>query len=206
MEEQKVKQLLADYFSKNSIEFKHEVNLGGQVIDFLFRSKDKWFGVEVKGVFTRSEYAVGQLIGYFRFISHIYICAPKTTIRKIENSISANKEIRHLLDKFGIIVVDEGNVIFTKHPNNETHYFNITASPPKKSHYRPKYGILDEKDEEIISLIRAKSTCTISDIANNFGLSMEAARKRLRNLEHFRYVKRISSYPLIYTNNAERLI
>ena len=194
MREDEVKKSFAEHLKKKKIEFVEEVNLGGCVIDFLIKLNNKWIGVEVKGDRANEIHALGQIINYYTYLSHLVLCTTKEFASRFFKKIKNNPEIRHLGKKLGVWIVGE-NIISIS--SNIPYYFRLRKTRQKKKKYKyPKYGILDPIDKKILNLIDTNGTITLGEIIRATNLSYEAARKRIKNLEYFKYIKIINKYPI----------
>lgn len=179
MKEEEVKLILTEYFKKNNIGFLTEVNFGNCRIDFLIKNNNKWVGIEVKGDRSDEISTLGQLINYYKNISHLMLCAPAGFIEKIRKMITKNPELIHINKKLGSISINDGVVTIVE-PKNSKYYFSVkpqrldSTNQPKF----PKYDRPDEMDLSIIELIRRHNVITLGEIAKLTKLSYENARKK----------------------------
>lgn len=199
-----VKKSFKEYIVKKKAEFKTEVRFDNCIIDFLARIDNKWVGIEVKGETNNIFTTFGQLVNYNRFISHIYLCAPTSFIKKFEEIYSDSPIFAKIKDALGLIVVDRGSVKILKRPLNKEYYMKLPERTVKKhTHHRlPRDGAeLDETDENILNFLKVKQVATIWDIIQNQGFDSiyknpyETINKRIKNLVHFGYVQIINKHP-----------
>ena len=197
MQEYEIVESFIRYLKDNRIKFLREVNLGGVKIDFLVHEKKRWVGVEVKGDRSDPINTLGQLVNYYQYLSHLYLCASPDFIRKIMELMISNPEISHLTGKIGLISVKDGKIRIAKVPSNSRYYLSIKRKKLRKREGQrfPKYGILDEVDKKILELARKNKPLLLGEIQKQTGLSYGAVRKRIKNLAHFGYIKILSKYP-----------
>lgn len=199
MQEDEIKKLFVKYLEKNKIEFIPEVHLGDCAIDFLVKLEGKWIGVEVKGDRANEIRALGQFINYYTYLSHVILCTSRKFALRFLKKIKNNPEIKHLEKKVGLWLVENPELHI---PDGISYYFHLRKKRiggKKKSYKYPKYGVLDEIDKQILELVNTRDPITLGEIRKATNLSYDAARKRIKNLEHFKYIKIISKYPISVT-------
>lgn len=197
MRKDTVKKILIEYLKRNKIDFLQEVSFGSCKIDFLIKSNGNWVGVVVKGDRAKEILTLGQLVNYYKYISHFMLCASKLFVNKIRGLILNNPELSHLNKKLGWVVIDDGKIEF-RPPQNSKYYFLVEKNLKKHEKYYsnfPKYDRPDETDVSIVELVKNKRSIMLCEIMKLFGLSYENTRKKIKNLEHFGYLKIASKYP-----------
>ena len=206
MTEEEAKNLLADFLKGDKREFLKEFDLGDCIIDFMVKFRDNmWCGVEVKGINPNEVLAMGQLLHYYQHCSHVVLCAPKQTVDRVLLKLKLNPECQSFISKLGIHTINEdGSINITKEPVNENYYFNIPSKTlPKKIYGPPKYGILDSIDEFILKVVRERGSVLMVELyeiikkENKASFSLDALRKRLKNLVYFKYLKYVSKYATV---------
>lgn len=200
MQEDQVKLVLIEYLKKNNTNFLTEVNFGNCRIDFLIKNNNNWFGVEVKGDRSDEISTLGQLINYYKNISHLMLCAPASFIEKIRKLITKNPELSQLNKKLGYMSINDGGVTIIE-PQNSKYYFLVNQHKLGSSNHQkfPKHDRPDAVDLSIIELIRTHKIITLGEIGKLTKLSYENTRKKIKNLEHFGYVKILAKYPTSIT-------
>lgn len=205
MDEDTTKTTLSTYLLNNKKNFVKEFHFEDCAIDFVVKNGDgTWYGIEAKGSKMKETHTIGQLLHYYQHSSHIILCAPQITIDKIISKLKPNPETQSLINKLGILSINENNEVqMTKEPRNEKYYFKLPSKSSEKAVYGPpKYGILDSLDEFILNTIRERKIILMAELwqitrnENKTKTSLEALRKRLKNLVHFKYIKYSSKYPI----------
>lgn len=206
MTEEEAKNFLAGFLEGDKREFLKEFGFGDCIIDFVVKFRDNmWCGVEVKGEKTNEVLAMGQLLHYYQHSSHVILCAPKQTVDKVLVRLKPNPECQSVISKLGIYTINaDGSIDTTKEPANESYYFNIpTKTVQKKIYGPPKHGILDPIDEFILKIVRERGSILMAELyeiikkENKANFSLEALRKRLKNLVFFKYLKYVMKYATV---------
>ncbi len=204
MDEDTTKTILSTYLLNTKKNFVKEFHFEDCIIDFVIKNSDGiWYGIEAKGSKMKETHTIGQLLHYYQHCSHIILCAPKIATNKIISKLRPNPETQSLINKLGILSINENNEVqITKEPRNENYYFKLPSRFFKKVAFGPpKYGILDSLDEFILNTIREREIILMVELwqiaknENKTEISLEALRKRLKNLVHFKYIKYMSKYP-----------
>lgn len=204
LKEDYVKDFLKKYMLDQKIEFRPEVRLGGCVIDFLAKFDGKWVGVEVKGGSNDIFLTLGQLVNYNKFVSHLYLCAPSSFIKKFIETYAEITVFKQVMATLGIIEFDGASTRIVKEPSNKTYYLKLPEQYVRKN-IRERFprgdAELDETDKAILNFLKTRKIATVWDIIQNHRFNeryknpYETICKRLGNLEHFRYIKIINRHP-----------
>lgn len=202
MQEELVKQILSSYLQTNQKEFLQELHFEDCIIDFAVKNPDGgWSGIEVKGIKSNEMITLGQLVHYYQHCSHVILCAPKGVLDKFIPKLNSNPESQSIANKLGVFTINNNQIEIIKEPSNQSYYFKLpTESLRKKVYGPPKYGILDSLDEFILKLVEERGVILMGELykilknENKTKFSMEALRKRLKNLVYFKHLEYTSKY------------
>jgi uncharacterized membrane protein len=199
MKEDEVKSVLKEFFEKQAIETKQEVKIGKNYIDFLIEREGKKVGVEAKSDNSNEFATLGQILNYYKYLSHIFLAAPTPFLTRFLNLLKGNAELETTLNKIGIINIYNDVITIQKEAENTRYYFNPQSEAVAREHIplKTKFIELDVIDEKIIELVRGNKTHMLQDMSKSLGMKVETLRKRIRNLEQYGYVKIISKTPTV---------
>lgn len=212
MLESEAKKILLNYLDQNKLEFEKEVRLGDCIIDFVINREGKFFGVEVKGSSSAQSSALGQILNYFGFLSHIYLAAPEDFVQKFQKEFESNAEVKSIVEKIGIFIISDQGVSELRKPQNETYYFVQPRQEKRgKTDSTQREPTLDEIDVAILNAATAKGAITVGElkidaekIFNKPKINTETARKRLDNLCKFGFLTKMNTHPQAYITNKEK--
>ena len=201
MQEDEVKDVLRRFFESQAVKLKQEVKIGKSYIDFLIEKDGIIMGIEAKSDNASEFTALGQLLNYYKHLSHVFLAAPWPFLAKFTTLFKENNELGEILDKIGIIRIHKNEAIIQKEAKNSKYYF-IPQSETVNRERKPlksKFIELDMIDEKIIELVRTNRVPILQDMSKTLGMKSETLRKRIRNLEQYGYVRIISKTPTIIT-------
>jgi len=202
--EDDVKDSLKNHLLRCGAEFKTEVRFEDCIIDFLAKFGGNWVGIEAKGSDNNMLATVGQLANYYKFLSHVYLCAPSLFIKRFEDGCSRAGVFREAIDHIGIMEFD-GGVIKTLREASNTEYYlrlpHIQKNEPLGKKGLRNDAALDCIDENILGFLKSRGVATIWEIAQNQGFQIthkapyESISRRIGNLTSLGYTRILNKYP-----------
>jgi hypothetical protein len=160
---------------------------GKRRIDYTTKHNGRVVGVEAKGSRSNMYNTIGQLFFYKKNLSHIYILAPMSFIKKLAQTIQGTQ----LLEETGFLTVSEGRIITIKEPNVSEYYFYPTQI--RKIKQTPKLqAIVNENDIEVIKKFKSRAF-TAADLSTAFGFTRENAYRRIERLRKAGVVEQLDT-------------
>ncbi len=200
MREDEIKKLILQFFEQKGTYLRREVKLGHSFIDFLMERDEKLMGIEVKSENSSEFHALGQLLSYYKYLSHVFLAAPLPFLLKFWRLLRKNPELERISYKLGIIGIFKNEVSFQKEAVNEKYYFNSPRILTHQSRQLKKQiPELDTIDEKILEIIKENKRVILHEISKTLGMRIEATRKRIHNLEQYKFLKIISRTPTVIT-------
>lgn len=167
--------LIQDFFEKHlkktNIQYKREHKIGNSKIDFIANFDGKTVGVEVKSSYSNVYAAVGQLINFSRYFSHLVLVAPKEFLSKFNELI----EETNTLKQIGVIVFENGNFVEIKKPTSTYYFFKeIERIREEKKPYKNEFNRnrFTESEERFFKKFKDRPFTThnvVENLNKNFG-------------------------------------
>jgi hypothetical protein len=174
-----------EYLKSKRNPFEHEVRILNGVIDFKVEIGKKIIGVEVKADRSNVFSALGQLMNARRTFSDVYLLSTE----EFHNMIYSVLFGLGLYDRFGFIILKDGDFITLSEPKARGYYFNEKYCLPLK---KKKAKTLITGKPTIDFLERHKNEPFFCfEVAKEMKISMPHAQQRVARWRRFGLVEEI---------------
>lgn len=142
-----IQDLFEKYLKELNIKYKREYRLENSIIDFIANFDGNPHGVEVKSSYSNVYTAIGQLVGFSRYFSHLILVTTKEFLNNLNKVVGKT----NILKQMGIIIFEEGRFTEIKKPSPPKHFFKEIKKPKKRKKregdgfYRDRFTTEEEK-------------------------------------------------------------
>jgi Holliday junction resolvase-like predicted endonuclease len=114
-----IQDFFEEHLKQTGVKYRRGFRTEGGIIDFIADFNGKTHGIEIKSSYSNACTAIGQLIGFSKYFSHLILVSTKDFLKKFEEARGETGALKQI----GVITFENGNFNEIRKPSPGSYFF-----------------------------------------------------------------------------------